>query len=335
MGPPERRPAAKIGCPTSLKTGILKSSPQMNKLLALNRSEIAIRILRAANELGLRTVAVYSQEDRRALQPRSQDPVLVSHTPRARQCKDQLRSRAARRSGGLGGCRKPERRRGSVAAGSGVPAGWYSHEFFRSARAGAGQRQLRGGRQDVIWQDPFRLPDDHLRRHQRRFAERQHRRRRLSHASHQQQRKHRDSEKRQGLAHHAGLSRRTTKPILRDRPVSRCGEERWILAGLACDFFWWCASFTPERYPSPAPAATPAPRCRPLPPRAPPAMSGTPPPPRPPTQQRRPASRSIRTSRWPPRLRARPPTAPRTIPASSGRLRPCAPARARDPSTAC
>src|ERR1700761_5753604 len=36
----------------------------MKKLLALNRGEIAIRILRAANELGLRTVAVYSQEDR-------------------------------------------------------------------------------------------------------------------------------------------------------------------------------------------------------------------------------------------------------------------------------
>jgi len=34
----------------------------MNKLLALNRGEIAIRILRAANELGLRTVAIYSQE---------------------------------------------------------------------------------------------------------------------------------------------------------------------------------------------------------------------------------------------------------------------------------
>src|SRR5919206_3822107 len=39
----------------------------MKKLLALNRGEIAIRILRAANELGLRTVAVYSQEDRLAL----------------------------------------------------------------------------------------------------------------------------------------------------------------------------------------------------------------------------------------------------------------------------
>src|SRR5512133_3929712 len=39
----------------------------MKKLLALNRGEIAIRILRAANELGIRTVAIYSQEDRLAL----------------------------------------------------------------------------------------------------------------------------------------------------------------------------------------------------------------------------------------------------------------------------
>jgi pyruvate carboxylase len=39
----------------------------MRKVLALNRGEIAIRILRAANELGLRTVAVYSKEDRLSL----------------------------------------------------------------------------------------------------------------------------------------------------------------------------------------------------------------------------------------------------------------------------
>ena len=36
----------------------------MKKLLAANRSEIAIRIMRAATELGLRTVAVYSEADR-------------------------------------------------------------------------------------------------------------------------------------------------------------------------------------------------------------------------------------------------------------------------------
>jgi len=39
----------------------------LKKLLTLNRSEIAIRILRAANELGLRTVAIYSDQDRFAL----------------------------------------------------------------------------------------------------------------------------------------------------------------------------------------------------------------------------------------------------------------------------
>ena len=48
------------------KAHIQKSAP-IRKLLAANRSEIAIRILRAANELGLRTVAIYSQEDRLSL----------------------------------------------------------------------------------------------------------------------------------------------------------------------------------------------------------------------------------------------------------------------------
>ncbi|MGH9680891.1 MAG: biotin carboxylase N-terminal domain-containing protein, partial [Candidatus Acidiferrales bacterium] len=39
----------------------------ITKLLALNRGEIAIRILRAANELKIRTVAIYSEEDRLGL----------------------------------------------------------------------------------------------------------------------------------------------------------------------------------------------------------------------------------------------------------------------------
>jgi pyruvate carboxylase len=39
----------------------------MKKLLALNRSEIAIRVMRAATELGLRTVGIYTQEDRLSL----------------------------------------------------------------------------------------------------------------------------------------------------------------------------------------------------------------------------------------------------------------------------
>jgi pyruvate carboxylase len=45
----------------------IKKNRVIRKLLAANRSEIAIRIFRAANELGLRTVAIYSQEDRLAL----------------------------------------------------------------------------------------------------------------------------------------------------------------------------------------------------------------------------------------------------------------------------
>jgi pyruvate carboxylase len=46
---------------------VMKKTKPIRKLLAANRSEIAIRIFRAANELGLRTVAIYSQEDRLAL----------------------------------------------------------------------------------------------------------------------------------------------------------------------------------------------------------------------------------------------------------------------------
>ena len=40
---------------------------QIKKVLVANRSEIAIRIFRAANELGLRTVAVFAEEDKLAL----------------------------------------------------------------------------------------------------------------------------------------------------------------------------------------------------------------------------------------------------------------------------
>ena len=40
---------------------------RINKILAANRSEIAIRIFRAAEESGIKTVAIYSKEDRFAL----------------------------------------------------------------------------------------------------------------------------------------------------------------------------------------------------------------------------------------------------------------------------
>ncbi|HEV2690473.1 MAG TPA: pyruvate carboxylase [Bryobacteraceae bacterium] len=49
----------------------------MKKLLALNRGEIAIRVLRAANELGISTVAVFSQEDRLSLHRFKADEAYV------------------------------------------------------------------------------------------------------------------------------------------------------------------------------------------------------------------------------------------------------------------
>src|SRR4249919_3530516 len=39
----------------------------ITRLLVANRSEIAIRVFRSAHELGIRTVAIYSHEDRFAL----------------------------------------------------------------------------------------------------------------------------------------------------------------------------------------------------------------------------------------------------------------------------
>src|SRR5262245_43312937 len=41
--------------------------PFFRKLMAANRGEIAIRVFRSAHELGIRTVAIYSHEDRYAL----------------------------------------------------------------------------------------------------------------------------------------------------------------------------------------------------------------------------------------------------------------------------
>ena len=61
----------------------MKKARPIRKLLAANRSEIAIRIFRAANELGLRTVAIYSQEDRLALHRFKADEAYQARAPNA------------------------------------------------------------------------------------------------------------------------------------------------------------------------------------------------------------------------------------------------------------
>lgn len=45
----------------------LQLDRKIKKLLVANRSEIAIRIMRAASELGINTVAIYSEQDIKAV----------------------------------------------------------------------------------------------------------------------------------------------------------------------------------------------------------------------------------------------------------------------------
>src|SRR5690349_5634986 len=50
---------------------------RIRSLLVANRGEISIRVMRAAHELGIRTVAVYSQEDRFSLHRTKADESYV------------------------------------------------------------------------------------------------------------------------------------------------------------------------------------------------------------------------------------------------------------------
>jgi pyruvate carboxylase len=58
------RVAAKATCQTQATFETLRPAAI---ILAANRSEIAIRVFRSAHELDIRTVAIYSHEDRYAL----------------------------------------------------------------------------------------------------------------------------------------------------------------------------------------------------------------------------------------------------------------------------
>src|SRR6267154_5509098 len=55
--------------------------PKIKKLLIANRGEIALRIMRSAKEMGIKTVAVFSEADRNALHVRFADEAVAIGPP--------------------------------------------------------------------------------------------------------------------------------------------------------------------------------------------------------------------------------------------------------------
>ena len=54
---------------------------KIKKLLVANRGEIALRIMRSAKEMGIKTVAVFSEADRNALHVRFADEAIAIGPP--------------------------------------------------------------------------------------------------------------------------------------------------------------------------------------------------------------------------------------------------------------
>jgi len=58
---------------------------KIKKILIANRGEIALRIIKTCRELGIKTVAIYSQVDRKGLHVQNADEACEIGPPEARE----------------------------------------------------------------------------------------------------------------------------------------------------------------------------------------------------------------------------------------------------------
>ena len=65
----------------------------IKKVLIANRGEIAVRIIRACREMGIETVAVYSEADKEALHTQLADEAIcIGPAPSSESYREQMRS---------------------------------------------------------------------------------------------------------------------------------------------------------------------------------------------------------------------------------------------------
>ena len=93
-----RRPGRHARVPREAQAG-LDAAWMIRRLLIANRGEIALRIIRACRELGIETVAVYSDADARAPHVRAADvAVRIGPAPAARELSEHRARSSTRRA---------------------------------------------------------------------------------------------------------------------------------------------------------------------------------------------------------------------------------------------